>query len=139
MLKYLERTWIGKKVEARGNKPASRRAPIFALDTWNVFIAIQEKDPIVTNNTLESFNRTWNQEMGVNSNIWRIINGFKNKESEVKHTLVSNAAGRDLNTNSGRNSLVQGHYERIAGITGKYSTIPSDLYINLIAHELSLH
>ena len=44
-----------------------------------------------------------------------------------------------VHTNSGRKGLVRGHYERIAGIVKQFSTLPPEQYINLIAHELSVH
>ena len=47
---------------------------------------------------------TWNQEMGAKPNIWKIIQGFVNQELETKQILVSNAAGKDINTNTGRKS-----------------------------------
>ena len=77
--------------------------------------------------------------MGSKPNMWRVISGFVDKESETKRILVSNAAGQDLHTNTGRKSLVRGHYERIAGIVQQILTLPPEQYINLIAHELSVH
>ena len=135
----MDRTWIGKVSLARTGRRASRRPPIFANDMWNVYLGILEEDPVVTNNGLESWNRTWNQEMGTKPNMWKIIQGFLNQESETKRILVSNAAGRDMNTNMGRKSLVKSHCERIAIIVLQYNTLPREEYLNLIAHELSLN
>ena len=138
-VKYMDQTWIGKVGLARTGRRTSRRPPIFANDTWNVYSGILEEDPVVTNNGLESWNRTWNQEMGMKPNMWKIIQGFVNQESETKRIIVSNAAGRDMNTNMGRKSLVKSHYERIANIVQQFNTLPIEEYLNLIAHELSLH
>ena len=57
-VKYMKRTWIGKVSLARTGRRASRRPPIFAHDMWNVYLGILEEDPVVTNNGLESWNRT---------------------------------------------------------------------------------
>ena len=70
--------------------------------------------------------------MGAHPNMWKVITGFIQKESETKRILVSNTAGQDLSTNTGRKSLRQGHYERIAGIAKQFSTIPAGQYINLL-------
>ena len=87
-VKYMDRTWIGKVSLDRTGRRASRRPPIFAHDMWNVYLGILEEDPVVTNNGLESWNRTWNQEMGTKPNMWKIIQGFVNQESETKRILV---------------------------------------------------
>ena len=71
--------------------------------------------------------------------MWTIISGFVQKELDTERSLISNAAGQDHHTNSGRKGLVRGHYERIAGIVKQFSTLPPEQYINLIAHELSVH
>ena len=136
---YLDRTWVGKDVPSRGGRPAHRRQPLYGHDTWNVFQEMQKNEPILTNNALESWNRNWNKDMGSKPNMWRVISGFVHKESETKRILVSNAAGQDLNTNTGRKSLVRGHYERIARIVQQFSALPPKEYINIIAHELSVH
>ena len=138
-VKYIDRTWIGKVSLARSGRSATRRPPIFAHDLWNVYLEILGEDPVVTNNGLESWNRTWNQEMGTKPNMWKIVQGFVNQESETKRILVSNAAGRDMNTNTGRKSLVKNQYMRIRGIVQQYNTLPIEQYLNLMAHELSLH
>ena len=138
-IRYLGRTWIGKPTMSRAGNPSVRRPPLYQHDIWNMYQGIMVEDPVVTNNTLESWNRTWNQEMGSKPNIWRVIQGFVDKESETKRILVANAAGRDMNTNSGRKSLVQNHHRRIASIARQYITLPTAEYLALIAHELSLH
>ena len=138
-IRYMDRTWIGKIGLPRNGREASRRPPLFHHDMWNVYKGILENDPVMTNNGMESWNRTWNQEMGVKPNMWKVIKGFVKTESETKRILVTNAAGRDLNSNTGRKSLVKNQYERISNIVRQYVTLPSVEYINLIAHELSLH
>ena len=105
---------------------------MFSYDMWNMHEGIKEDDPILTNNGLEAFNRTWNQEMGIRPNMWKVIKGFVKMESETKRILVSNAAGQDMNSNIGRKSLVKNQYERIAKIVNQCT-------LNLLAHELSLH
>ena len=49
----------------------------------------------------------------------KLFNGLLIKESETKWILVSNASGRDMNTNTGRKSLVKNQYVRIGGIAQK--------------------
>ena len=71
--------------------------------------------------------------------MWTIEQGFVNQESETKRILVSNAVGRDMNTNTGRKSLVKNQYVRIGGIVQQYTTLPIEQYLKLIALELSLH
>ena len=132
-------TWIGKCSLARTGRRSSRRLPVFAHDLWNVYLEILGEDPVVANNGLESWNRTWNQEMGTKPKTWKIVQGFVNQESETKRILVSNAAGRDMNTNTGRKSLVKNQFVRIGGIVQQYNTLPIEQYLNLIPHEFSLH
>ena len=95
-----------------------------------MYLEILGEDPVVANNGLESWNRTWNQEMGTNPNMWKIVQGFVNQESENKRILVSNAAGRDMNTNTGRKSLVKKQYVRIGGIVQQYNTLAIEQYLN---------
>ena len=77
--------------------------------------------------------------MGTKPKAWKIVQGFVNQESETKWILVSNAAGRDMNTNTGRKSLVKNQFVRIGGIVQQYNTLPIEQYLNLIPHEFSLH
>ena len=58
-----------------------------------------------TNTGLESWNRTWNQDMSTKPNMWKIVQGFVIQDSETKQILISNAARVDMNTNTGRKSL----------------------------------
>ena len=78
-------------------------------------------------------------EDGYKITYWGNLQGFVNQESETKRILVSNAAGRDMNTNTGRKSLVKNQYVRIGGIIHQYNTLPIKQYVNLIAHDLSLN
>ena len=50
------------------------------------------------------------------------------KFSFLTDPLISNAAGRDMNTNTGRNSLVKCHFERDANIVLQYNTLPIEDY-----------
>ena len=50
-VQYLDRTWVGKYVPGRNRRSAHRRHPLFAHDTWNVFLEIQKDEPILTNNS----------------------------------------------------------------------------------------
>ena len=68
----MDRTWIGKVSLARTGRRSSRLPPIFAHDLWNVNLEILEEDPEVTNNGLETWNRTWNHEKGTKQNMWKI-------------------------------------------------------------------
>ena len=63
-------------------------------------------------------------EDGYKITYWGNLQGFVNQESETKRILVSNAAGRDMNTNTGRKSLVKNQYVRIGGIVQQYNTLP---------------
>ena len=115
-IKYLERTWIGTSVPSRPGRSSSRRPPIFAHDIWNVHEAFLDEDPVITNNGLEAFNRTLNASMGVKPNIWKVIQGFIDQESETKRVLVSNAGGQDMTSNTGRKGHVQDMYKQILNI-----------------------
>ena len=77
--------------------------------------------------------------MGTQPNMWKILQGFVKQESETKRILVSNAAERDMNTNTGRKSLVKNQYVRIGGIIHQYNTLPIKQYVNLIALDVSLN
>ena len=47
-VKYMDQTWNGKVGLARTARRTSRRPPIFAHDTCNVYLGILEEDPVVT-------------------------------------------------------------------------------------------
>lgn len=53
-LDYVDRTWIGKKLQH------GCRAPLFPLAAWNKYTSILAQDFVVTNNGNEAFNSTWN-------------------------------------------------------------------------------
>ena len=63
---------------------------------------------------------------------------FVNQETGTKRILVSNAAGRDMNTNTGRKSLANKQYVRIGGIVHQYNTLPIKQYLILNLNLLCL-
>ena len=83
----MDRTRIGKVSLTRTGRRSRRRPPIFAHDLWNVYLEILGEDPLVTNYGLESWDRTWNQEMGAKPNMWKIVQGFVNQESDTNGSL----------------------------------------------------
>ena len=133
---YLEYTWIGRKKVTRDGQ---RGRALNRYGLWSQFEAIQKDKLVSTNNNLESWNRTWNQLMGMKPNVWKVVEGFKDQEAESRRILLSNAIGRDMTTNTGRLSLSRCHNERIRNLVMQYNTMPSKEYMQLVAHELSLH
>ena len=86
---YLEYTWIGRKKVTRDGQ---RGRPLNRYGLWSQFEAIQKDKLVSTNNNLESWNRTWNQLMGMKPNVWKVVEGFKDQEAESRRILLSNAA-----------------------------------------------
>ena len=77
--------------------------------------------------------------MGMKPNVWKVLEGFKDQEAESRRILLSNATRRDMTTNTGRQSLSRRHTERIRNLVLQYNTVSSKEYMQLVAHELSLH
>jgi hypothetical protein len=82
-LSYFERTWAGA---LSGNRAGGRKAPRFALETWNKYEDVVEKRPI-TNNTCEGFNSGWTGTMNKRLSLFVVLEGFLNKKS-WSHTVL---------------------------------------------------
>ena len=96
-LLYIERTYDGK-MNQRTN---SRRQPMFPHEMFSIYDrVVQERG--TTNNGLESWNARWNNSMGTNHNIWRVISGFKNEDALAKSKHQEMLAGRCVEQNPSR-------------------------------------
>ena len=103
-ISYVENTYIGKL-----NRRGERRPPLFPIPIWNIYQSILAQNN-TTNNGVESWNGRWNNTIGTNHNLWRIINGFKKEDSLARTKLQEVVAGRYTDPNpsrSGRRSLRQ--------------------------------
>ncbi len=76
-LSYFERTWVGA---LSGNRAGGRKAPRFALETWNKYEDVLEERPI-TNNMCEGFNSGWTGTINKRPSLFVVLEGFLNKES----------------------------------------------------------
>ena len=134
-MEYMDKTWIGKPIRGR---PGARRSPLFDYKLWNQYQAfLEEEDVVTTNNCLESWSRTWNGLMGVSPNVFKVISGFIDQESETKRILVTQATGRDMSDNTGRKSMSKECKDRIKAVVQQYRTLPSKEYLTILVHELS--
>ena len=75
--------------------------------------------------------------MGVSPNVFKVISGFIDQESETKRILVTQATGRDMSDNTGRKSMSKERKDRIKAVVQQYRTLPSKEYLTILAHELS--
>ena len=103
-MSYVENAYIGKV-----NRRGERRPPMFAITMWSIYNAILEENN-TTNNGVESWNGRWNNTIGTNHNLWRIISRFKKEDSLARTKLQEVVAGRCTGPNpsrSGRRSLRQ--------------------------------
>ena len=67
---YFETSYLGKK------QKRSRKKPTFSLDSWNMFHELCDNLP-TTNNSMEQWNREFNQNNVGKQNIYTCIKGFK--------------------------------------------------------------
>lgn len=128
---YIAATWIGKQNPRSGG----RRRPLFPLESWNQHESILN-DGVSTNNCLESFNRTWNSQIGTHPNVWRVIDGFIKQEAEARRVLLSNSTGRDMSENTGRKEKTKSHHFRIKSVVLQFGTLPDRAFLQQIAAEL---
>ena len=129
---YFTRTWIGVKSGRAGN----RRRPMFPLESWNMYEATLEDGP-TTNNTLESWNRTWNSLNGKHPNLWKVLSNFVKQEAEARRMLLMEAADYDTHNNTGRKRNSEAYKARVKSIVSKFGVLPDAGYLQQIAHELS--
>ena len=106
-LAYVESTWIGKR-RTRG----ARNKPRFDISIWNIHLNVME-ERTTTNNAIESWNARWNQSIGTNYNIWRVINKFKTEDSLARTKLREAVSGRDIEPNPARKNR---RTERLSGL-----------------------
>ena len=106
---YVESTWIGKK-RTRGN----RATPRFPISMWNIHANIVENRP-TTNNAVESFNARWNQSIGTNCNVWRVIEKFKTEDSLARAKLEELVTGRNNDSHPSRSNERKLRLDRIRG------------------------
>jgi hypothetical protein len=71
-LSYYERTWIGA---LSGNRAGGRKAPRYAIETWNKYEDILEERPI-TNNSCEGFNSSWTGSMNKRASLFVVLEGW---------------------------------------------------------------
>ena len=77
---YLKYTWVGNPIRNSGRlKPL-----LFAHAICNLYEKSKDENFVTTTNALESLNRTLNNLMGHLPNIWNVIQGFINQETETK-------------------------------------------------------
>ncbi len=82
-LSFYERTWIGA---LSGNCAGGRKAPRYAIETWNKYKDILEERPI-TNNCCEGINSSWMGSMNKRASLFVVLEGFLNKESWSQQIL----------------------------------------------------
>ena len=90
-----------------------------------------------TNNHLESFNKKWNKLVGCHPNVWSVQESFIKTEADTRRSFMANAAGQDLNSNSGRRKQSLDFRARIRFIVNGYETATKADYLSMIAHELT--
>ena len=95
------------------------------------------EDGPTTNNTLESWNRTWNSLNGKNSNIWKVISNFVKQEAEARRMMLMEAADYDTHGNTGRKRNSEAYKARVKSIVTRFGVLPDQGYLQQIAAELS--
>jgi antitoxin component of RelBE/YafQ-DinJ toxin-antitoxin module len=140
---YLEKTWLGKKIEVATRKSVTvtQKKPLFPVQLWNQFRLVSTDEeagaPEGTNNMMESYNRTLNKLLGVNPNIWTAISCFIKQEAETRHTLVSNVAGLGLTGNTGRKRQVEQNHAMICSTVRRLNDLSPTIYLKAVARILN--
>ena len=88
---YVKKNWVG------GNDTNAR----FPVQMWSMWDTIREGKP-TTNNSVESFNRSWNLSTGAKPSIWKVICGFKREINTAAKKRTEILQGTYVEPNPGR-------------------------------------
>ena len=113
-----------------------RNRPPFPIEAWSQYQSILDDSPS-TNNSIESFNKTWNSVTGPNSSLWKVINQFNKEDADALRALAANTIGQDIHQNSGRKDHYRSGRENIKKIVLQWHKVPEDQFINMIGKELA--
>lgn len=81
---YIENTYVGKMVPVGKNSRKKRFAkPQFDPAEWGHFQTLHKNLPTTTN-SVEGWHSGWNQSVGSNQTIWRVLDYLKEEESTAK-------------------------------------------------------
>ena len=132
---YLDRTWIGRKI------PQSERRgrPLYQHKLWNQ-VRVTVGEPEVgcsTNNAVERYNRTMKSLLGINPNLWIIMQSLVSQEAETRTILMNNAAGLDLTVNQGRNQRQKDSAFRLKSIVKRFADLSPEMYLQCLAKHLN--
>jgi hypothetical protein len=139
---YLDRTWIGRKIPQSASlqdDTVRRGRPLFKHELWNQ-VKITVGEPEVgcsTNNAVERYNRTMKSLLGVNPNLWIIMQSLVCQEAETRVVLMNNAAGLDLTVNQGRKQEQKDIAFRLKSIVKRFADLSPELYLQCLAKHLN--
>lgn len=106
---YIQRTYIGTK----------NRCPMYEHAMWSAHDSILE-DCHLTNNAIESFNRSFNISATRTPNVWRTIESFQREDRLAKLKCLQIRRGDYVDSNPGRKQEVKDRYEKIKQIMHGY-------------------
>ena len=122
---YVERTYIGKINPRTGD----RRDPMFPIDMWNIHDRILSGKH-TTNNSVESWNGRWNNTVGSNHNIFRVISGFKNEDGLARTKLQELVSGRSPEVNPSRKERKTARFEALKLSLSNYNQATLDEFMH---------
>ena len=122
---YVERTYIGKINPRTGD----RRDPMFPIDMWNIHDRILSGKH-TTNNSVESWNGRWNNTVGSNHNIFRVISGFKNEDGLARTKLQELVSGRSPEVNPSRKERKTARFEALKRSLSNYNQATLDEFMH---------
>jgi hypothetical protein len=130
-LSYYERTWIGA---LSGNRAGGRKAPRYAIETWNKYEDILEERPI-TNNSCEGFNSSWTGSMNKRDSLFVVLEGFLNKESWSQQILREDSMAVGGNKMEGNTSRALASVQRrldLQALVQDFDTMMPRTYLDSI-------
>ena len=115
---YVKKNWVG------GNDTNAR----FPVQMWDT---IREGQP-TTNNSVESFNRSWNLSTGAKPSIWKVIRGFKREINTAAKKRTEILQGTYVEPNPGRKKQTARLQQRRKKAMSSYNNKKLQSYFNIM-------
>lgn len=130
LLEYFEDTYIG-----RFRRNAPRRAPLFAIELWNMFHRTDDELPR-TNNSVEGWHRSFQGHLSAcHPNFWKFVSVIKKEEAIVRVSILQHLGGHPAPPARRRYADCNA---RILRIVDDYPNRQTIDYLRSIAHNLAL-
>ena len=75
--------------------------------------------------------------LGINPNLWIIMQSLVSQEAETRTILMNNAAGLDLTVNQGRNQRQKDSAFRLKSIVKRFADLSPEMYLQCLAKHLN--